>query len=58
MNFAALELILNDSVLQRETFIEFLGVHADGKLTWHEYIGHCKSNSVRFLTVLLTEVRI
>ena len=37
-----LELILNGSIVQRETFIEFLDVYVDDKLTWHEHIRHRK----------------
>ncbi len=40
-----LELILNGSILQRETFVKFLGVYVDDKLTWHDHIRHCKSSS-------------
>ncbi len=38
-----LELILDGLILQRETFVKFLGVYVDDKLTRHEHIRHCKS---------------
>ncbi len=44
-----LGVILNGSILQSETFVKFLGVYVDDKLTWYEHLRHCKSKLVSSL---------